>query len=111
MESFMSRKEVAAVIGVAPQTLARWAWAGGGPPYVRIGKLAKYRREEVAEWISRASRVRRVAAGSLKERPVAFPLPVRHQEDFTVRVQFHSDGVVQEAKHVGGRFGLWRRVE
>ena len=107
----MSRKEVAAVIGVAPQTLARWAWAGGGPPYIRIGKLAKYRRAEVLSWISQASRPSRAVRRSIKERPVGFPMPARHQEDFTLRVQFHRDGLVQEARHVGGRFGLWRAVE
>jgi len=111
MESFMSRKEVAAIIGVAPQTLARWAWAGGGPNYVRIGKMAKYRREDVAKWVEMKSRPTRHASHSISERTVAFPLPSRNQEDFTVRVQFHRDGLVQEARHVGGRFGLWKTVE
>ena len=33
----LSTAEAAAMLGVKPQTLRKWRWAGGGPAYVRQG--------------------------------------------------------------------------
>lgn len=50
----MSRKEAAAYLGVATQTLATWASTKRQDlPYTRIGRLAKYRKADLDAFIER----------------------------------------------------------
>jgi predicted DNA-binding transcriptional regulator AlpA len=51
MERLMSRKEVADFLGLSSQTLARWAWAKTGPKFSKLGKYARYRQQDVKDWI------------------------------------------------------------
>ena len=39
----VSEKRAAAVLGVSIALLRKWRRTGGGPPYLRIGKLVRYR--------------------------------------------------------------------
>ena len=49
----LSRKEAAAYLGVAPQTLAIWKTAGRySLPVVKIGRLAKYRKSDLDAFIA-----------------------------------------------------------
>lgn len=51
--SLLTRKEAAAYLGVKEQTLACWACAGRYQlPFVRIGRLVKYRLEDLNRFIS-----------------------------------------------------------
>ncbi|GAA1243344.1 hypothetical protein GCM10009676_31200 [Prauserella halophila] len=45
------RPEVAEYIGVPERTLDTWATRGYGPPYIRVGKHARYRWSEVDKWL------------------------------------------------------------
>lgn len=50
--SLMSRRETAELLGVKEQTLACWATTKRYDlPYVKVGRLVKYRREDVERFI------------------------------------------------------------
>lgn len=52
MERLMTRKELAVFLGVQPQTIARWKWAGtDSPPSIKIGRSVRYRQSEVEAWL------------------------------------------------------------
>lgn len=52
-ERLMSRREVAEYLDVPEATLARWAYAGAGPSYFRVGRHTRYRREDVLAWLEK----------------------------------------------------------
>lgn len=52
-ERLMSRREVAEYLDVPEATLARWAYAGGGPSYFRVGRHTRYRYEDVISWLEK----------------------------------------------------------
>jgi hypothetical protein len=37
---------------VSPRTLQRWRMEGSGPCFVRIGRLVRYRRNDLDDWLS-----------------------------------------------------------
>ena len=43
--------QAAEVLGIAPATLRKWRCLGGGPGYYRIGRLIRYRSDELFEWV------------------------------------------------------------
>jgi excisionase family DNA binding protein len=50
----LTREQAAAYLGVAVQTLAMWKWAKRYDlPFVRIGRLIKYRKSELDAFIGR----------------------------------------------------------
>lgn len=52
-------KEAASLLGVKPQTLRRWRYAGRGPRYVRLGDNMNcpvaYRLADIDEWLEHRS--------------------------------------------------------
>ena len=38
-------------VGIPATTLAQWRWAGTGPAYVKVGRMVRYRREDVEAWL------------------------------------------------------------
>jgi predicted DNA-binding transcriptional regulator AlpA len=58
----LGEKEVAAILGVAEQTLRNWRCQGKPPVYVKIGGRAiRYRREDIDSFIMQG-RIDRVEA-------------------------------------------------
>jgi len=51
LSDWIERAALAHELNVTPDTLARWATAGNGPPYVKIGRKAWYRRATVERWL------------------------------------------------------------
>lgn len=52
MENLMTREEVAKRLGLAVQTLAKWACEGGhGLPFVKLGRAVRYRPADVERFI------------------------------------------------------------
>lgn len=50
----LDRRQAAAYLGVTPHTLAIWACTQRYPlPYVRVGRLAKYRKEDLDAFIDK----------------------------------------------------------
>lgn len=47
----MYSREVAAYLKVSESTLSRWRSAGEGPPFLRLGGIARYRLDAVDRWL------------------------------------------------------------
>ena len=61
-DRFLRPREAAEVLGLAPQTLAKWRCAGGGPPFCRLGgRSIRYRASELENWVG-ADRFRSTSA-------------------------------------------------
>ena len=48
----MHSREVAAYLKVSESTLSRWRSAGTGPPFLRLGGIARYRLDAVHRWLA-----------------------------------------------------------
>jgi len=48
----MFSREVAAYLKVSESTLSRWRSAGTGPPFLRLGGIARYRLDAVDRWLA-----------------------------------------------------------
>ena len=56
-----SPAEVSEYLGVPTSTLSQWRWKGEGPAFVRAGRIIRYRRADVEEWLA-AHRVETVSS-------------------------------------------------
>ena len=48
----LSPTELSELLGLPTATLANWRSAGKGPPYLRLGRHARYVQAEVDEWLA-----------------------------------------------------------
>jgi excisionase family DNA binding protein len=48
----LTAKEVAARLALSHRSLENWRLRGGGPPYVKLGKLIRYRTADVETWVA-----------------------------------------------------------
>jgi hypothetical protein len=55
-EVLHSRETVGAVVFLTVDSMESLAMKGAGPPYLRIGRRALYRKAEVLEWIAQNAR-------------------------------------------------------
>ncbi|WP_374001257.1 helix-turn-helix domain-containing protein [Massilia sp. CFBP 13647] len=53
LSSYLTTKEVAAMLRIAPQTLEKARSTGLGPqiPFVKVGRAVRYASDDVAAWI------------------------------------------------------------
>ena len=51
LERLLNDHEVAALVGVSVATVRRWRLTRGGPSYLRIGVLIRYRPESIRQWL------------------------------------------------------------
>lgn len=49
----LSRDEVATVYGIAKRFLEIAACKGDGPVFVKVGRLTRYRMQDIEDWINR----------------------------------------------------------
>jgi predicted site-specific integrase-resolvase len=56
LSDWIGRAELAEELGVTPDTLARWATRGTGPPLVKVGRRVFYRRRSVERWLAESER-------------------------------------------------------
>jgi predicted DNA-binding transcriptional regulator AlpA len=47
----MNEQAVAKQLNCQIKTMQAWRNRGGGPPFVRVGRLIRYSPDSVAEWI------------------------------------------------------------
>lgn len=47
----LTSKEVAALLGVQPNTLKLWRYHGKGPKFLKIRNMVRYNQDEVEKWI------------------------------------------------------------
>ena len=50
-DPLISRKQLAAILGVNEITIFQWDSAGKGVPMTRLGRLVRYRASDVEEWL------------------------------------------------------------
>jgi len=50
-DRLLNQNEVAAILCLSPKTLEYYRWKGGGPKFVKMGKLVRYRESEVQKYI------------------------------------------------------------
>jgi predicted site-specific integrase-resolvase len=50
-EELIPSAGVAELLGVRPQTLVQWRHEGRGPAFLKIGRLAYYRRQDVTAYL------------------------------------------------------------
>jgi hypothetical protein len=55
-EPFVDENRGAKHLGVSPRTMQRWRMTGTGPPWFRIGRLAKYRITDLTAWAEAQAR-------------------------------------------------------
>jgi hypothetical protein len=55
-EPFVDENRGAEHLGVSPRTMQRWRMTGTGPPWFRIGRLAKYRIADLTTWAEAQAR-------------------------------------------------------
>jgi predicted DNA-binding transcriptional regulator AlpA len=48
----MHSRDIAAYLKVSESTLSRWRSAGTGPPFIRLGGIARYRIGAVDTWLA-----------------------------------------------------------
>ncbi|MCE3046042.1 DNA-binding protein [Legionella sp. 16cNR16C] len=51
--ALFNQQTIAAVLSCSTQLLERNRWAGGGVPYLKIGRKVLYRKSDVLNWASR----------------------------------------------------------
>lgn len=56
MDSLLSQKQAARILGLSVRTLERHRVAGTGPRWVRLGRLVRYRERDLDDWVSRSLR-------------------------------------------------------
>jgi len=49
--ALFDQQAVAAVRGCSEATMERDRWAGGGVPFLKIGRLVRYRKSDVLAWL------------------------------------------------------------
>lgn len=43
--------EASRMLGTSVRTLQKWRYRGGGPPFVKLGRLVRYDVEDLTEWV------------------------------------------------------------
>lgn len=51
MTELLTTAEAAQVLGVQPQSLAVWRLRGENLPFIKVGRLVRYRRSDVEKWL------------------------------------------------------------
>ena len=51
MDSLLNQRQAAALLGLSVRTLERHRVAGTGPRFTRLGRLVRYRPQDLADWV------------------------------------------------------------
>ncbi len=52
IERLLKPTDLSEWLGVSLSTLYSWRWRGEGPPGFRVGRLVRYRVEDVERWLT-----------------------------------------------------------
>ncbi|QKK02748.1 MAG: helix-turn-helix domain-containing protein [Pseudomonadota bacterium] len=52
MHELLSTEQVAEILGVSDRTVIRWRAERIGPPWCKIGRQVRYRRQSLNRWIA-----------------------------------------------------------
>ena len=53
---YLLTREAADLLRMKPQSMRRWRWAGGGPPYIKLGSKVLYQRSALLVWLTARTR-------------------------------------------------------
>jgi predicted DNA-binding transcriptional regulator AlpA len=53
IDSLLTRREVAKILGVTPRSLDRWAGQSEGPRRFKIGRLTYYDSNDINDWLQK----------------------------------------------------------
>jgi predicted DNA-binding transcriptional regulator AlpA len=53
MDVLLDQKQTAHFLGLSVRTLERHRLAGTGPPFVRLGRLVRYRQQDLIDFVDR----------------------------------------------------------
>jgi predicted DNA-binding transcriptional regulator AlpA len=56
LERLLDEREVAVLIGVKRTCMQSWRLKGGGPRWIAVGRLCKYREADVLAWLDERTR-------------------------------------------------------
>jgi len=48
---FIDEKQLCAELGISPVTATKWRATAAGPPFIKVGRLVRYRRADVEAWL------------------------------------------------------------
>jgi excisionase family DNA binding protein len=51
LSPYLSTMEAARLTGLSPAWFERSRWAGGGPPFVKVGRAVRYPLDELHAWM------------------------------------------------------------
>jgi predicted site-specific integrase-resolvase len=52
LDDLLTTEQASEVLNVRSVTLANWRWNGRGPAYIRVGKVVRYSRKAISEYIN-----------------------------------------------------------
>ena len=53
LEQLLSPEQVAILFGISVKTLSKWRSVGRGPNFIKIGRLPRYKKEDLICYINR----------------------------------------------------------
>lgn len=56
MTTFLTEQEAAALLHVTVKAVQRWRYRGGGPRFVKVGRLVRYQLEDLQAFVLAALR-------------------------------------------------------
>lgn len=48
----IDEKQLCADLGISPVTATKWRAKAAGPPFIKVGRLVRYRRADVEAWLA-----------------------------------------------------------
>jgi predicted DNA-binding transcriptional regulator AlpA len=57
----IDEKQLCAELGISSVTSTKWRAKGAGPPFIKVGRLVRYRRADVEAWLASRTIGRRSA--------------------------------------------------
>ncbi len=49
---FLDEKRLCAELGISPVTATKWRAKAKGPPFIKVGRLVRYRRSDLESWLA-----------------------------------------------------------
>jgi excisionase family DNA binding protein len=61
LPEFLDEKSLCALLAISSVTATKWRAKAKGPPFIKVGRLVRYRRSDVEAWLCKCT-VGRLAA-------------------------------------------------
>jgi excisionase family DNA binding protein len=51
LAEYLDEKRLCALLGISSVTTTKWRVKAKGPPFIKVGRLVRYRRSDVEAWL------------------------------------------------------------